>query len=243
MKYILIIPARYQSSRFPGKPLIDIEGKTMIERVYSQCLKIVESNLIYVATDDQRIKRHCEKHKIQCIMTSDKCLTGTDRVGEVAKMIEADYYINVQGDEPLFNPKDIDTLLKKLQELNSQYEVFCGYCSIKDENLFSSLDVPKVVFNTAEELLYMSRATIPGNKKGDFVFGYRQVCAYGFSKRSLQKFCEWNKKTPLEHQEDIELLRFLELGFKIKMIEMSQDSIPVDREEDLERVLNKIRNA
>ena len=93
------------------------------------------------------------------------------------------------------------------------------------------------------ELLYMSRARIPGNKKGDFVFGYRQVCAYGFSKRSLQKFCEWNKKTPLEHQEDIELLRFLELGFKIKMIEMSQDSIPVDREEDLERVLNKIRNA
>ena len=243
MKYILVIPARYQSTRFPGKPLIDIEGKTMIERVYNQCLKIVESNLIYVATEDHRIKEHCEKRNIQCLMTSETCLTGTDRVGEVAEIIDAEYYINVQGDEPIFNPKDIKRLIVKAQELNSQYEVFCGYCSIKDENHFSSLDVPKVVFNTAQELLYMSRVGIPGNKIGNFVFGYRQVCAYAFSKRSLQRFCTNNKKTPLEYQEDIELLRFAEMGIKIKMIEMSHESIPIDRKEDLERVLNKIRNA
>ena len=107
MKYILVIPARYQSSRFPGKPLIDIDGKSMIKRVYEQCVKAVDPSLIYVATEDQRIKEHCEKNSIQCLITSNNCLTGTDRVGEVAKMIEADYYINIQGDEPLVHrPKD-----------------------------------------------------------------------------------------------------------------------------------------
>lgn len=243
MKYILVIPARYQSSRFPGKPLIDIEGKTMIKRVYEQCVKTVDPNLIYIATEDQRIKNHCEQHNMQCIMTSSACLTGTDRVGEVAKIIDADYYINVQGDEPLFNPKDIDKLLKEIIIENPPYEVFCGYCSIKDTERFFSLDVPKVVFNSEQELLYMSRAGIPGNKKGNFVFGYRQVCAYGFSKRSLHLFSSKGKKASLEEQEDIELLRFIEMGVKIKMIEMSQESIPVDREEDLYRILNKIKNA
>ena len=89
----------------------------------------------------------------------------------------------------------------------------------------------------------MSRAGIPGNKKGKFVFGYRQVCAYAFSKRSLHLFSFKDKKASLEEQEDIELLRFIEMGIKIKMIEMSEESIPVDREEDLERLLNKIKNA
>jgi 3-deoxy-manno-octulosonate cytidylyltransferase (CMP-KDO synthetase) len=243
MKYILVIPARYQSSRFPGKPLIDIDGKTMIERVYNQCVKIVDPSLIYIATEDQRIKDHCDQYNMQCIMTSDACLTGTDRVGEVSKIIDADYYINIQGDEPLFNPRDIDKLLKEVKMQDSPYEVYCGYCSIKDPKRFFSRDVPKVVFNSKQELLYMSRAGIPSNKKGNFVFGYRQVCAYGFSKRSLHLFFNEDKKTSLEEQEDIELLRFIEMGIKIKMIEMSQESIPVDREEDLERLLNKLNNA
>lgn len=243
MKYILVIPARFQSSRFPGKPLIDIKGKTMIKRVYDQCVKAVDPSLIYVATEDQRIMDHCEQHNMQCIMTSIECLTGTDRIGEVAKIIDADYYINVQGDEPLFNPKDIDKLLKEVKRENSQYEVFCGYCSIKEAERFFSQDVPKVVFNSKQELLYMSRAGIPGNKKGNYVFGYRQVCAYGFSKRSLHLFSNKEKKSSLEEQEDIELLRFIEMGLKIKMIKMSQESIPVDREEDLKRLLIKVKNA
>ena len=243
MKYILVIPARYQSSRFPGKPLIDIVGKSMIKRVYEQCIKTIDPSLIYVATEDQRIKEHCEYNNIQCLITSNTCLTGTDRVGEVARIIEADYYINIQGDEPLFNPKDIDRLLSEVKKQNTKYEVFCGYCSISDSERFFSFDVPKVVFNLSKELLYMSRAGIPGNKKGDFVYGYRQVCAYGFSKRSLSVFCKKNKKTFLEDLEDIELLRFIEMGIKIKMIEMSEESIPVDRKKDLERVINKIKNV
>jgi 3-deoxy-manno-octulosonate cytidylyltransferase (CMP-KDO synthetase) len=100
-KYIIVIPARYKSTRFPGKPLIDLNGKSMVQRTYEQCLKAVPKDLVFVATEDSRIQKHCEDFEMNVILTSDDCLTGTDRVAEVADTIEADYYINVQGDEPL----------------------------------------------------------------------------------------------------------------------------------------------
>jgi len=242
LNYILVIPARFKSTRFPGKPLTLINGKTMIQRVYEQCLQSVSKEIIYVATEDTRILEHCKRNGIQCVLTSDKCLTGTDRVGEVAKLIEADFYINVQGDEPIFNPKDIDLLIKQLDQKNkSIYDVYCGFTKIIEAERFFSNDVPKIVVNMKNELLYISRSSIPGNKKGNFNNGYRQVCAYAFSKKSLQLFCSQKGKTFLEGQEDIELLRFLELGIKVKMIKMSEDSIPVDRKVDLEKVLNKLQ--
>lgn len=240
MKYIVIIPARYNSTRFPGKPLIDINGKSMLERVYEKCLKVVESSKIFVATDDNRINKHCNDKGIQCLMTSKNCLTGTDRIGEVAKLIDVDYYINVQGDEPIFNPSDIKILINQLKNNNNKYDIFCGYCPIDNSERFFSKDVPKVIFNKNQELIYMSRSPIPGNKNGVFNFGFRQVCAYAFSKKSLTSFYMAKEKTPLEEQEDIELLRFLELGYKVKMLKMSNVSIPVDREEDLKRVLDRL---
>ena len=112
--YIVVIPARYDSTRLPGKPLVDIAGKTMIQRVYEQCIKAVKANLVYVATDDDRIRSACESFGAQVVMTSSKCLTGTDRVAEVSRKIDARYYINVQGDEPLFNPADIKLLVDQL---------------------------------------------------------------------------------------------------------------------------------
>ena len=242
MKYILVIPARFKSTRFPGKPLVLINGKTMIQRVYEQCLQSVSQEKIYVATEDIRILEFCEGNGIQCILTSDKCLTGTDRVGEVAKLIDADFYINVQGDEPIFNPKDIDLLINELNlKSKTIYDVYCGFTRIIEAERFFSKDVPKTVVNIKNELLYISRSSIPGNKNGDFNHGYRQVCAYAFSKKSLQIFCSQKRKTFLEEQEDIELLRFLDLGIKVKMIKMSEDSIPVDRKDDLQRVLKKLK--
>ena len=241
MNFIIVIPARYKSTRFPGKPLVMIKGKTMIQRVYEQCLKSISHDKIYVATEDKRILDYCQEKGIQCILTSDKCLTGTDRVGEIAKLIDADYYINVQGDEPIFNPRDINLLIKELREKReSLYEVYCGFTKINEAERFFSKDVPKTVVNQKNELIYMSRSAIPGNKNGDFNIGFRQVCAYAFSKESLNKYCSLKKKTILEEQEDIELLRFLELGIKIKMIKMSEESIPVDRKEDIQRVLYKL---
>tara|TARA_Y100001970_G_scaffold290992_1_gene426588 strand:- start:1143 stop:1871 length:729 start_codon:yes stop_codon:yes gene_type:complete len=236
MNFVLIIPARYKSSRFPGKPLTILKGKSMIRHVYDQCLKAVPKDLIYVATEDKRIADHCKKNNIQFIMTSDKCLTGTDRLCEVSKLVEADYYINIQGDEPLFNPIDIQILIQELSKQKNLYDVYCGYCSIDSEDTFFSFNMPKVIFNKRKELIYMSRAPIPSNKKNEFKKGFRQVCGYAFSKKSLEIF-DIKSKTYFESIEDIELLRFIELGVKVKMLEMSKKSIPVDVKEDIEKVL------
>ena len=168
MNFVLIIPARYKSSRFPGKPLTLLKGKSMIRRVYDQCLKVVPRDSIYVATEDKRIADHCKKNNMQFLMTSDKCLTGTDRLCEVSKLVEADYYINIQGDEPLFNPIDIQNLIQEISKQKNLYDVYCGYCSIDSEDIFFSFNMPKVIFNKRKELIYISRAPIPSNKKNEF---------------------------------------------------------------------------
>lgn len=242
MKFVLIIPARYKSSRLPGKPLTLLKGKSMIRRVYEQCLKAVPKNSIYVATEDERIADHCKQNNIQFIMTSDDCLTGTDRLCEVSKLVKADYYINIQGDEPLFNPIDIQNLIQELSKQKNLYDVYCGYCSIDSEDTFFSFNMPKVIFNKRKELIYISRAPIPSNKNNKFNNGYRQVCGYAFSKKSLEIF-DIKSKTYFESIEDIELLRFLELGVKVKMVEMSNKSIPVDVKEDIEKVLIALDNV
>ena len=241
MKVILIIPARYQSSRFPGKPLIDLAGKTMIQRVYDQCAKAFPKQDIYVATEDNRILSHCQTNSIQCILTSNKCLTGTDRIAEVALQIDADYYINVQGDEPVFNPNDITAILDVIQDCNG--DILNGYCEIDNEADYKSVSVPKVVFREDGRLMYISRATIPGNKTKIFNYGYRQVCIYAFPKEALLAFKNEGLKTRFEAEEDIEILRFLEKGYEVKMVEMSKDSIPIDNPEDVEKVLNRIADA
>lgn len=241
MKSILVIPARYQSTRFPGKPLINLAGKSMVHRVFEQCAKAYPASQIYVATEDQRIVDHCTALGIQALITPDDCLTGTDRVAEVAKQIDADYYINVQGDEPVFNPEDVRALVDVLPQFDGS--ILNGYCAIDNENDFKSVSVPKVVFRPDGRLLYMSRAAIPGNKKNSFDFGYRQVCIYAFPKNALMEFRNRGSKTAFEAAEDIEILRFLEMGYEVQMIPMSKDSIPVDNPEDMEKVLNSIAHA
>jgi 3-deoxy-manno-octulosonate cytidylyltransferase (CMP-KDO synthetase) len=240
MKLALIIPARYQSMRFPGKPLTNILGKTMIERVHQKCSEAFPEKDIYVATEDVRIMDFCKKVNIQAILTSDNCLTGTDRVAETAEIVEADVYINVQGDEPVFNPEDIKLLISKVKE--NPHQIYCGYCEIIEKDMFLSRSTPKVVLGLKEQLLYMSRSPIPGNKNGIFGFSYRQVCAYAFPKEALKIFKYSDTKTPLEQEEDLELLRFLEMGYPIQMIKMSAESIAVDNPKDLEKVIQRLKN-
>lgn len=241
MNYIVVIPARYKSTRFPGKPLIDLAGKSMIQRVFEQCTKAISRDLIYVATEDERIKDHCDSLGIQCLITSDNCLTGTDRVAEVASKIDADYYINLQGDEPLFDPTDLTKTIEAITKKSGP--IYNGYCPIHTASDYNSPSVPKVVFRNDGRLLYMSRAAIPGNKDQTFNFGYRQVCVYGFPKQSLVDFTAQKGKTRFEKEEDIEILRFLELGHEVEMIEMSSNSIPVDHPEDVLKVLERIENV
>lgn len=239
MDFILVIPARYESSRLPGKPLIDLLGQSVLERTYNQCLKAVEPCKIVVATDDERIKAHCKDKNMMVVMTSSDCLTGTDRVAEVAEQIHADYYINVQGDEPLMNPQDILDTIKAIGKYNG--DIINGYAQITQETQYTSVSIPKVVFRPDGRLLYMSRAPIPSNKSGNFKTAWRQICIYAFTKSALQAFIAENRKSPLEAEEDIEILRFLELGYEVRMIPLSAESIAVDVPEDIERVKEKLK--
>lgn len=234
MKYSIVIPARYKSTRLPGKPLSLICGKPMIVHTWEQCVKAVDPNLVYVATEDERVSKVCIEHDIQVIMTSDKCLTGTDRVAECAKQLDSDVFINVQGDEPLFNPDDIKVLVD--EALKNPDVVLNGYCQFNSEEEYNSTQVPKVVFDISGRLLYMSRGPIPSNKEGSFQHGWRQICAYSFPRKALSVFAQQELKTPLEAIEDIEILRFLELGIEVRMVEMSDASISVDNPEDIIKV-------
>jgi 3-deoxy-manno-octulosonate cytidylyltransferase (CMP-KDO synthetase) len=233
-KFVVVIPARYESKRLPGKPLINLEGKSMILRTYEQCVRAVNANLVYVATDNEQIKSHCEKNNIQVVMTPSTCLTGTDRIAEFAKQVEAKTYINVQGDEPLMNPEDILRIVNFAKQFPD--EIINGYAPVLSKEQYNSLTIPKLVFRPDGRLLYMSRSPVPGNKEDEFRKAWRQICVYAFPNKALLDFASLTDKTTLEKEEDIEILRFLELGHEVRMIELSSDSIAVDTPEDAERV-------
>lgn len=236
MDLACIIPARYESTRFPGKPLANINGYPMIKHVWDKCFEFTgNKDNIFVATDDERIEKVCKDFSINTIMTSSKCLTGTDRVAEASRIIGANRVINVQGDEPLICAKDIALVAEQ------SCDVCCGMCDILSESDFYSINVPKVVTDAKGNLLYMSRSPIPISKKEKFITAKKQVCIYGFSSKSLYDFCEQKKKTPLESIEDIEILRFLEMGYKVKMVQVSNSSIAVDEFSDIKRVEDAIR--
>ncbi|MDC1175698.1 3-deoxy-manno-octulosonate cytidylyltransferase [Bacteriovoracaceae bacterium] len=239
MKKAIVIPARFQSTRFPGKPLVDLLGKSMIQRVYEICSEVIGKENVYVATDDERIEKHCLDKKLNVVMTSSSCLTGTDRVYEASLKIDADIFINVQGDEPLIKKSDIQAIISQADK--SPEAIINGMGKIKSEKIFFSTTVPKVVFGPSNKLLYMSRAGIPATKELKFEWGYRQVCIYSFPSKALKDFYEYGKKTPLEQVEDIEILRFIELGYEVEMVEVSSDSVAIDTEEDRDRVIEILK--
>jgi len=211
----------------------------MIIRTFNQCVKVVPRTKILVATDDKRIKKICESKNINTIMTSKKCLTGTDRIAEVAKKIKKEFYINVQGDEPICNPKDI----KKIIEYAKKHPdlIINGFTEIKEKKQFNSSNTPKVVFDNNYNLMYMSRSAIPSNKKKQLIKAWRQVCIYSFSYESLKNYTSVKKKTILESIEDLESNRFLELGYQVKMLKMSNKSVAVDTKEDLLKVRKLVK--
>lgn len=235
MKYLIVIPARLKSTRLPNKPLIKILGKEILLRTYERCLSAVDSpEKIVVATDHKSIVSFCESHSIQVILTSENCLTGTDRVAEVAQKITADTYINVQGDEPVLDPEDLSKVIKAAEKDPTM--VYNGYAEIEQETNYYSPNIPKVIFHpSTKKLMYMSRAAIPANKQFGFEKAWKQVCIYAFPKDSLMAFST-SQKTPLEAIEDIEVLRFLELGYSVQMISLSGKSIAVDVPEDIQKV-------
>lgn len=236
MKTIIVIPARYKSSRFPGKPLAIINKIPMIIRVAEICAKAIEKKNVYVATDSLKIKKIVKKYKFNCIMTNSNCLTGTDRVAEVSKKIKSDIYVNVQGDEPLLNPNDIIKVINAKKK-NFNYVINCCTKLLKNEKV-SNVNIPKVVINKKNILLYMSRSSIPGYKDiKDKPKNYlKQVCIYAFNKDELFFFGSFDNKPHIEKNEDIEILRFLESKHQIKMIYIKNITQAVDTIEDIAKV-------
>jgi len=234
MKIGLIIPARYQSSRFPGKPLAKILGMPMIWHVWNQCIKAIEREKVFVATDSEEILNAVNRFGGNGIMTSEECMTGTDRVAEANKALNFDYVVNVQGDEPIIDPDNINKVVNQAKRNPSS--VINLAAAITNQEDFYNLSIPKVVFNENNKLLYMSRAPIPNNKENKLVHAYRQVCVYGFHKEHLESFSKANSKTNLESIEDIEILRFLDLSINVEMMIVQSDNIAVDHPEDIEKV-------
>ena len=242
MKAVIIIPARYQSTRLPGKPLKKILNKEMIIWVAEECAEVIGKKLVYIATDDERIHATVKTFGFQTISTSKNCLTGTDRVAEASKKINSAIYINVQGDEPLIKPEDIKKIIDK--KLEYPDHVVCGYSEIlKNENPLNK-NIPKVVLNAKDELMYISRSLIPGSKEENLSSKskyFKQVCIYAFNKHELTQFYSFGKKSDIEKLEDIEILRFFELNIKIKMIKTTSGSLAVDEENDIEKVENLLK--
>ena len=233
-KILIIIPARYKSSRFPGKPLKKILGRELVLRVADRCKKISNKRDLIIATDNSMISKVAKKENFKVIMTSRNCLTGTDRVAEVAKKINSKIYINVQGDEPLVNPRDIKKIIS--QKIKYPKHIICGFAKIRNFENPASKNIPKVVMNKNNELVYISRALVPSSKKKSKIQFYKQVCIYAFNKMELAKFSSMKKKSALEKLEDIEILRFFDLGIKIKMVKLSSKTLAVDVKSDIKKV-------
>lgn len=236
----IIIPARFQSTRLPGKPLIDLCGKSMLRRTWERCLGALPSGQVYIATDDVRIAEHVDQFGGNVIMTSRACLTGTDRVAEANALLGFDLAVNVQGDEPIVDPEEIKKVIRFAKD--NFGSVVCAYAAIRNSSEFFSLSIPKVVKTLDNDLLYMSRSPIPGAKDSQFQFGYKQICIYAFPKNSLDLYLNHPQKTPLESVEDVEILRFLERGVSVKLVETSGKSMAVDVEEDVDKVSKIIQD-
>jgi len=236
MKVVGIIPGRYKSTRFPGKPLADICGKPMIWHVYQCAIKATLLNEVYVATDDKRIEKVCNKLNLNVILTSDSHPTGTDRVAECSTMIEADYYVNIQGDEPMISPKSIDDVTKAiLAERDKNVMATNAFSLIQDFSEIDDKGVVKVVMSNSDLALAYSRLPIPYSKKN--IPYYKQLGLYAFKKKGLDVFYG-SDILPLESSEMVEMLRFLENDYDIRMVQVQDDSVSVDTKEDLYKVID-----
>ncbi len=248
MKIVGIIPARYDSVRFPGKPLVDVAGKPLIQRVYEQASQVALFSDVIVATDDARIEAAVRQFGGQARMTSRAHQTGTDRLAEVARTLDADIVVNVQGDEPLIQPDMIEQAIRPLLD---DTDVSIGTLKHKimtPDELFNP-NVVKVITTPQGRAIYFSRSPIPFIKGKEmrrdgfaaFDF-YRHVGLYAYRRDFLLNFTTL-PQTPLELAEGLEQLRALEHGCAIHVVETRHESLGVDTPEDLQNVLTRLRSS
>ncbi|MEO6848654.1 MAG: 3-deoxy-manno-octulosonate cytidylyltransferase [Chthoniobacterales bacterium] len=242
MKTAIIIPARWKSTRFPGKPLHCIAGKPLVQHVWERCCKARSVDSVIVATDDWKIARACFDFGAEVSMTSPKHTTGTDRIAEVAKRLRGfTNILNVQGDEPLIDPKLIDRLARVLQT-KSEVAMVTAACPFKKVSEAENPNNVKVVTDKKGDALYFSRSIIPFDRDGGGGSSFlRHLGIYGYRRDVLLQFVKW-KPTPLEELEKLEQLRALEYGVKIRVLQTFAGGIGVDTPEDArmaQRLLSK----
>lgn len=244
MKLLAVIPARFASTRFPGKPLADILGKPMVQWVYEQVLKTNLFQQIIIATENEEIFRVATAFGAEAMMTSHLHPSGTDRIAEVLARLNSayDYVVNIQGDEPLINPLQIEQLVKVLpgNQIASQYRRIA-----EDEALFNPSQV-KVVINQKQQALYFSRWPIPyqrGIAEDQWLSKhhyYAHVGLYGYQSETLARLVQL-PPSALETSESLEQLRWLENGFNIQLCETKYHSPAIDHPEDLERLISLLK--
>jgi len=251
MKTIVVIPARLNSSRLPNKVLLDLQGKTVVQRVYEQCLKANNIDAVYIATDSQTVLESCQAFTQNIILTKATHESGTDRIAEAIAQLDCDIVINVQGDEPFIEPELIEQLAQSLIAAPS-----CVMSSamhrIEQVNDLKNTNVVKVTVNNNREALYFSRSIIPHHRdEWESLLNhhttvpaglnfYRHLGIYGYTKAFLLRFSNM-QPSYLERLEKLEQLRVLENGFSIKMIETDYHSIGIDTQSDYEHALAFLR--
>jgi 3-deoxy-manno-octulosonate cytidylyltransferase (CMP-KDO synthetase) len=235
MRVVLVIPARFQSTRFPGKPLAKIMGRPLIQHVHEQARNLNIVDRVVVATDDERIKKVVEGFGAEAYLTSNRARTGSDRIADLAQRVKAELYLNLQGDELLLDPEmlvPLITLFKKKKSLL----VGSLMRSISSEEDLLNPNIVKVVSDREGFALYFSRAPIPFFRDGSIrplmKNIYQHLGVYIYRRRPLLEFSNWPTGT-LEDFEQLEQLRFLEHGYRIKLLETQGRSLRIDTPEDL----------
>lgn len=240
MRAVIIIPARWASTRFPGKPLAPIAGKTLIQRVYERACTSRRAPVTYVATDDQRIYDHVHDFGGRVVRPLGEFESGTDRIAAALDLIESaehvtfDQVINIQGDEPLIDMTSVDSLVEVLQSEHLDMATLAS--PIETDEEYANRDIVKVVTDLSGNALYFSRAAIPCGSRNQ---ARRHVGVYGYQSAVLRAFSKM-PASPLERAESLEQLRALQNGLKIRVLHTAKPHLGVDRPEDVQRVENEL---
>ena len=245
MKTLGIIPSRYASTRFPAKPLAEIAGKSMLFRVWEQCSKTLELDELIVATDDQRIYDHVVDFGGKVMMTSPSHQSGTDRCGEVLqsfsdKNVRFDIVVNIQGDEPLLEPNQIDDLVRFIKS-QSKADLASQFKLSADTEVASNANIVKVVTSLGGRALYFSRSPIPFFRNKTNIPYKKHIGLYAYRASALRTICGLSA-TKLEQTESLEQLRWLEHDLNIYMQETAYENRGVDSPEDLKEIIRILNN-
>lgn len=243
MKTIGVIPARWASTRLPGKVLVDIAGKPMIQRVWERVKQAKSLSEVIIACDEQHVVDRCKAFGAKALLTDKNHPSGSDRIAEVVRNNPCDVVINIQGDEPLIEPKVIDDLAAALKDANVSMATVIK--RIRDEVEFRNPNVVKVVIDKNGYALYFSRASIPFKRDGkpsDYSKYFKHLGIYAYRRDFLLDYCTWGKSF-LESEECLEQLRVLEAGHRIACVETNFESIGVDTPEDVARVTAILKGA